>query len=139
MAFPPKIAKLLRKTKPTKPNQKPNQPSCLKPLGLSYFCELSLHTKFQLPRLCLSCISMVEDGEEKRRKEKKRRISSFNGYLSHSSSRVEFELGLGLRLTKILAEKFSFKSKENFGLKTLCQQCSEKMMLGKILPGQMSL
>ena len=37
---------------------------------------------------------MVEDGEEKKR------ISSFNGYLSHSSSRVEFELGLGLRLTK---------------------------------------
>ena len=37
--------------------------------GLSYFCELSLHTKFQLPRFCLSCISMVEDGEEKRRKE----------------------------------------------------------------------
>ena len=41
---------------------------------------------------------MVEDGEEK--KEEKKRISSFNGYLSHSSSRVEFELGLGLRLTK---------------------------------------
>ena len=81
----------------TKP-KKPNQPSCLKPLGLSYFCELSLHTKFQLPRLCLSCISMVEDGEKK---EEKRRISSFNGYLSHSSSRVEFELGLGLRLTNI--------------------------------------
>ena len=58
---------MLRKPKLTKPNQKPNQPSCLKPLGLSYFCELSLHTKFQLPRLCLSCISMVED--EKRRKE----------------------------------------------------------------------
>merc|ERR1712208_108858 len=96
VAFPPKIAILLRKTKPTKPNQKPNQPSCLKPLGLSYFCELSLHTKFQLPRFCLSCISMVEDGK------KKRRISSFNGYLSHSSSRVEFELGLGLRLTKII-------------------------------------
>ena len=65
MAFPPKIAILLRKTKPTKPNQKPNQPSCLKPLGLSYFCELSLHTKFQLPRFCLSCISMVEDGKKK--------------------------------------------------------------------------
>ncbi len=69
VAFPPKIAILLRKTKPTKPNQKPNQPSCLKPLGLSYFCELSLHTKFQLPRFCLSCISMVEDGKKRRRKE----------------------------------------------------------------------
>jgi len=96
VTFPPKIAILLRKTKLTKPNQKPNQPSCLKLLRLSYFCELNLHTKFQLPRLCLSCISMVEDGEK--RKEKKK-ISSFNGYLSHSSSRVEFELGLGLRLT----------------------------------------
>ena len=30
-----------------------------------------------------------------------KRISSFKGYLSHSSSRVEFELGLGLRLTKM--------------------------------------
>ena len=36
---------------------------------------------------------------EKKKEEKKRRISSFNGYLSHSSSRVEFELKLGLRLT----------------------------------------
>jgi len=36
------------------------------------------------------------------KRKKKRRISSFNGYLSHSSSRVEFELGLGLRLTKKL-------------------------------------
>ena len=30
-----------------------------------------------------------------------KRISSFKGYLSHSSSRVEFELELGLRLTNI--------------------------------------
>ena len=31
-----------------------------------------------------------------------KRISSFKGYLSHSSSRVEFELELGLRLTNKL-------------------------------------
>ena len=36
---------------------------------LSYFCELSLHTKFQLPRLCLNCISMVEDEKKKKKKE----------------------------------------------------------------------
>ena len=41
-------------TNQTKPNQKLNQPNCSKPFGLSYFCELSLHTKFQFPRLCLS-------------------------------------------------------------------------------------
>ena len=59
----------MRKTKPTKPNQKPDQPNFPKPLGLSYFCELSLHTKFQLPRLCLSCISMVEDGRRRKEEE----------------------------------------------------------------------
>ena len=75
----------LRKTKSTKPNQKPNQTNCPKPLGLSYFCELRLHTKFQLPRLCLSCIFMVE---EKKEEEK----ISFRGYLS--SNRVELRLSL---------------------------------------------
>ena len=35
-----------------------------KPLGLSYFYELRLHAKFQLPRVCLSCISMVEEKKE---------------------------------------------------------------------------
>ena len=58
-------------TKQIKP--KTNHP---KPPGLSYFCYLSLNTKFQLRRLCLSCISMVE--EEK----KKKKMSSFRGYLS---------------------------------------------------------
>ena len=48
---------------------KPNQPRNPKPLGLSYFCELSLHTKFQLPRLILSCISMVEDEKKKEKRE----------------------------------------------------------------------
>ena len=52
-------------TKPTKPNQKPEQPNSPKPLGISYFCELRLHAKFQLPRLCLSCISMVEEKKKK--------------------------------------------------------------------------
>ena len=40
---------------------KPNQPRNPKPLGLSYFCELRLHAECQLPRLCLSSISMVEE------------------------------------------------------------------------------
>ena len=31
------------------------------PLELVSFCELSLQAKFQLPRLCPSCISMVEE------------------------------------------------------------------------------
>ena len=39
----------------TKP--KPNQPNRPKPLGISYFCELRMHAKSQLPRLCLSYIS----------------------------------------------------------------------------------
>ena len=30
---------------------------CPKPIGLSYFCELSMHAIFQLPRLWLICIS----------------------------------------------------------------------------------
>ena len=40
-----------------------------------------------------------------------KKISSFKGYLSHSSSRVEFELRLGLRLTKnsLLTSIFSYK------------------------------
>ena len=57
----------LKKTKLTKTNKKVNQPSQLKPLGLSYFCELSMYAKFQLPMLCLSCISMVEDGKERKK------------------------------------------------------------------------
>ena len=64
--FPTKISIWLRKTKLTKPNQKPNQSNSPNPLKWSYFCELRLHPKFQLPRLCLSYISMVE--ENKRRK-----------------------------------------------------------------------
>ena len=59
----------LIKTKPTKPNQKPEQPNSPKPLGISYFCELRLHAKFQLPRLCLSCISMVEEKKKKEEEE----------------------------------------------------------------------
>ena len=39
-----------------------------RPLGLSYFYELRLHAKFQLPRLCLSCISMVEEKKEEEKK-----------------------------------------------------------------------
>ena len=45
-------------------SNKPNQPNRPKPLGLSYFYELRLHAKFQLPRLCLSYISMVEEKKE---------------------------------------------------------------------------
>ena len=41
--FPTKIVMWLRKTKPTKPNKKLNYPNRSKPLGISYFCELSLH------------------------------------------------------------------------------------------------
>ena len=48
----------------TKP--KPDQPNFPKPLGISCFCELRLHAEFQLPRLCLSCISMVEEEEKKK-------------------------------------------------------------------------
>ena len=48
------IAMWLRKTKP---NLKPNQPNRPKPIGSLFFCELSLHAKFQFPRLCLSRIS----------------------------------------------------------------------------------
>ena len=43
-----------------------------KPLGLSYFCELRLRAKFQLSRLCLSCISMVE--EERRKNQQFQRL-----------------------------------------------------------------
>ena len=46
------------------------------------------------------------------KKRRKKRISSFNGYLSHSSSRVEFELGLGLRLTKIRNKSRKMKNKK---------------------------
>ena len=55
------IAIWLRKNKATKPNSKPNQPFRPKPLGSSIFCELSLHAKFQFPRLYLSYILMVEE------------------------------------------------------------------------------
>ena len=58
----------LRKTNPTKWNQKTDQPNFPKPLGISYFCELRLYAKFQLPRLCLSCISMVEEKKKKKNK-----------------------------------------------------------------------
>ena len=44
---------MAEKTKPTEPNQKPEQPNCPNPLGISYFCEFRLHAKFQLPKLCL--------------------------------------------------------------------------------------
>ena len=40
---------------------KPNKPNLPNPHGLSYFCELRLHAKFQLPRSRLSCISMKEE------------------------------------------------------------------------------
>ena len=46
--------------------------------------------QFQLPRLCLSCISIVEE-----KKENKYGLSSFRGHLSYTSSRVKLELGLG--------------------------------------------
>ena len=49
------IAILLRKQK-----KNPNQPDCLRPLGQSFLCELSLNAEFQLPRLCLS---KVEGGK----------------------------------------------------------------------------
>ena len=55
--FPTKIVMWLRKTKPTKLNQKLNYPNRTKPLGISYFCELSLHAQFQLPKLCLIYMS----------------------------------------------------------------------------------
>ena len=38
-----------------------NQTNCPLPHGLFNFCELTLHVKIQLPMLCLSCISVVED------------------------------------------------------------------------------
>ena len=74
-------------TKPTKTNQ-PNQ---LKPLGLPYFCELSMYARFQLPRLCLSCISMVE--EEKKRKE--------SAVLMATLATAQVELSLSWGLAKV--------------------------------------
>ena len=57
-------------------------------LGLSHFCGLSLRDKFQLPRLCISCISMVE--------EKKKESAVLEATLAQlKSSCVEFELELG--------------------------------------------
>ena len=44
-----------------KQNHTKNQPNRPKPLKSSYFYELRLHAKYQLHRLCLSCISMVEE------------------------------------------------------------------------------
>ena len=49
---------------------KPNQPNRPEPLGSSYFRELSLYAEFQLPRLCLSCISMMEEKKKKNRRRK---------------------------------------------------------------------
>ena len=66
-----------------------------RPLGSSYFCELRLHAKFQLPRWCLSWISMVEE-------KKKMKISSFRGYLSPAQIELSWVwAGVGLRLTNI--------------------------------------
>ena len=56
--------------KPNQPNQtyeQINQTSKTSRI-IFFFCELSLYDEFQPPRLCLSCISMVED---EKRKEKK--------------------------------------------------------------------
>ena len=72
---------MAEKTQTTKPNPKPNQSNRPKPLVLSYFYELSLYSQFQIPMLCLSCISMVE-----KKKKIRKKIISFRGYLSHSSS-----------------------------------------------------
>ena len=59
---------------------------------------MNLHAKFQLPRLCLSCISMVEE-----EKKKKRRISSFRGYLSPT----QIELSLSWSWAKADQSKYS--------------------------------
>ena len=67
--------------------------------------------------------------EKKRRKEKKR-ISNFNGYLSHSSSRVEFELGLGLRLTNTSLLGMTFVDfKESSAISCLGMTSYLKMVL----------
>ena len=53
-------------TKQTKPKINQTEPS-KKPSGLSFFCELSLNAKFQLPRLCVSCISTQHNFFDKKK------------------------------------------------------------------------
>ena len=52
--------------------------------------QKTLISSFQLPRLCLSCISMVEDGEEKRRKEKRKESAVLMATLA--TAQVELSL-----------------------------------------------
>ena len=61
-----------------------------KPPESSYFCELSLYDEFQLPRLCLSCISMVED---EKRKEKKKESAVLEATLATAQAELSLSWG----------------------------------------------
>ena len=97
-------------TKQTKPKINQTEPS-KKPSCLSFICELSLNAKFQLPRLCVSCISTQHNFFDKKK------LGGENFFGENSFDEIFF------------SQFFLFRLKKNFGEIFVCNFCAKFLQM----------